>query len=339
MTPIVSLRPPLDRRRATRMRSGVVAIAAAASGSFAMAAAAAALPALASQAAPARMATPEPSATKSEAFAEPIPEAATELKMMPIPASADGAVGPFWMSTTEVPWEVFDVFLFRLDLDQDEEADQWADTESRPSKPYLPPDRGFGHDGYATISVTHHACVKFCEWLSERTGRHYRLATEAEWEHAARGGAAADALYFFGDDIEQLSEFAWYKGNTRRRPQRIGKKPANPYGLHDIHGNVAEWVNVPGEKPVTKGGSYADTPRKLEISARARQNSTWNSTDPQLPKSTWWLSDGPFVGFRIVCDPNPPAATPTDEAAAETGATDEPEEANADGGPSRPADG
>ena len=55
----------------------------------------------------------------------------------------------------------------------------------------------------------------------------------------------------------------------------------------------------PDGKPVTRGGGYADKAGDLECSVRAPQVPAWNRSDPQVPKSKWWLSDGPFVGFRV----------------------------------------
>lgn len=251
------------------------------------------------------------------AFLEPIDEAATAIEMVPVPGSADGSIKPFWIARTEIPWEVFDVFLYRLDLDDLDESEKWADTESRPSKPYLPPDRGFGHQGYATISVTHRAAAGFCAWMTERTGRTWRLPTEDEWEHAARvqpDGSTVDTAYAFGDAIDQLSANVWFKGNSRGTPHPVGTRPATPLGLHDMHGNVVEWVDGRDGKPTTKGGSYRDTPKNLRIDARKNQTPAWNSTDPQLPKSRWWLSDGPFVGFRVICETAPTAPKAADAA-------------------------
>ncbi len=246
-------------------------------------------------------------------FAEPIREAATAIEMIPVPGSVDGSIPGFHISKTEIPWEVFDVFVYRLDVGIEDEAAMWADTESRPSKPYLPPDRGFGHQGYAAISLTHHAATKFCQWLSERTGRTYRLPTEDEWERAARlhpDGTLAEGAYANDIGLEELGEIAWFKGNSGNRPHPIGTRRPSPLGLHDLHGNVAEWVNGPGGRPTTKGGSYRDTPRSLGIDASVDQTSAWNASDPQIPKSTWWLSDGPMVGFRIVCEPATDPASP-----------------------------
>jgi formylglycine-generating enzyme required for sulfatase activity len=239
-------------------------------------------------------------------FSEPIREAATAIEMIPVPGSADGSIPGFHISKSEIPWEVFDVFVYRLDVGIEDEAAMWADTESRPSKPYLPPDRGFGHQGYAAISLTHHAATKFCQWLSERTGRTYRLPTEDEWERAARlrpDGTLAEGSYANDIGLEELGEIAWFKGNSGNRPHPIGTRRPSPLGLLDLHGNVAEWVNGRDGRPTTKGGSYRDTPRSLSIESSTDQTSAWNASDPQIPKSTWWLSDGPMVGFRIVCEP------------------------------------
>ncbi len=258
-------------------------------------------------------------------FKQDIPSAAYKLDMVPIPGSPDGKIKPFWMSATEVTWEAFDVFAYRLDEPEDAPPSD-ADAKTRPSKPYLPPDRGFGHEGYAAISLTHRAAAGFCEWLSLKSGRKYRLASEDEWEHACRGGSAgsgagagasgsgapAAPAFSFGSDAAALGEHAWFAANSEGTPHPVGKKKPSSLGLFDMHGNVREWVNGRDGKPITKGGSYRDPPEKLTVEARIAQDRTWNATDPQLPKSTWWLSDGPFAGFRIVCeaDGDQPAKAP-----------------------------
>jgi hypothetical protein len=68
-------------------------------------------------------------------------------------------------------------------------------------------------------------------------------------------------------------------------------------------GNVGEWLTpVDGDKTalIARGGSYNDAAEEVGCGARATQDESWNETDPQDPKSKWWLSDGPFVGFRVV---------------------------------------
>jgi hypothetical protein len=70
-------------------------------------------------------------------------------------------------------------------------------------------------------------------------------------------------------------------------------------------GNVGEWVINPDGNPVVMGGSYADEAEDVTCSKVQTQKSSWNVTDPQNPKSRWWLSDAWFVGFRVVCDSEP----------------------------------
>jgi formylglycine-generating enzyme required for sulfatase activity len=80
----------------------------------------------------------------------------------------------------------------------------------------------------------------YVKWISALTGKRYRLLSEAEWEFAARGGQATN--YSFPD--ANIDEYAWYEKNTKDMPQphKVGMLKANSYGLKDMHGNVAEWV-------------------------------------------------------------------------------------------------
>lgn len=250
-----------------------------------------------------------PEAGLPKPFRQDIPGAAFDFELCPIPGSADGSIAPFFIGTTELTWEAFDVFIYRLD----EQAatpppstpapTPTPDAVTRPSKPYLPPDRGFGHEGFAAISMSHKTATEFCAWLSLRSGRKYRLPTEAEWEHACRAGAAG--AYCFGDDPTLLPAHAWFADNALATPHQVATRKPNAWGLFDTHGNVAEWCNAADGTPVARGGSYLDPAAALTAASRRLPDRSWNASDPQVPKSKWWLADAPFVGFRAVCESVP----------------------------------
>jgi len=257
-------------------------------------------------------------AQELKAFTEKLPKSLGKFAMVPVPAGKvtleDPAnagkqltveVKPFYISKTEVRFDEFGQWVYRLDL-TDEQAAAGVDAENRPSMPYIPPDQGFGTDGFAAISVSFLNATKYCEWLSKHTGRKYRLATEAEWVWACLGGAENKPI-----TAEELEKVAWF-GSTMKNPNKateepgpmpVGEKAANGYGLHDMLGNVREWCVGLDGKPVTKGGGWADDVAHCQPAARIYYAAEWQKTDPQNPKSKWWLSDAPWAGFRVVCEP------------------------------------
>ena len=225
-----------------------------------------------------------------------IPGTLVSFELVAVPAgqvTLDGKpikVEPFHIGRTEVTWDMYDVFALGLDA-----KDQTADAVSRPSQPYGAPDYGWGHGGYAAISIARPAAQAFCTWLSKKTGQNYRLPTEAEWAHAA--ALAIGSVPLTPDRRDNL---AWHGGNALGKAHRVGTKQPDALGLFDLFGNAAEWVATDDDTFVTRGGSFRDPPERVGPQGRAVQESSWNERDPQLPKSKWWLSDGPFVGFRIV---------------------------------------
>jgi formylglycine-generating enzyme required for sulfatase activity len=102
------------------------------------------------------------------------------------------------------------------------------------------------------IYVSWEDAVAYAQWLSEQTGKRYRLPTEAEWEYAARAGTRTP--WSFGDDKGELGNSAWYSANSGAQTHPVGEKAPNPWGLHDVHGNVWEWVRDCWH------GSYARAP-------------------------------------------------------------------------------
>ena len=235
---------------------------------------------------------------------------------------------PFWMGIHEVTWDEYEMFMyqdqerkFQTEIKTDAAVDKISDAVSRPTKPYVEMSFGMGKDGYPAISMTHHSALKYCQWLSAKTGQFYRLPTEAEWEYAARAGTTT--AYSWGDDASKASEYAWFEKNSDFKYQKVGKKKPNPWGLHDMHGNVAEWVldqdtgsyealkalgaqgslYTPSKAPyghVARGGSWDDKIDKLRSAARRASDKSWKQQDPQIPKSIWYLTDAQFLGCRIV---------------------------------------
>jgi len=237
------------------------------------------------------------------AYRDTIPGTLVVFEMVPVPAGLVTAVdseghqavevGPFWIGRTEVTWDEFDVYALGLDTPA---STGGADATARPSRPYGAPDRGFGHAGYPAISITRHAAEAYCAWLSARTGHTYRLPTDAEWSRAAQAGLPAPDVL----DRTRLDALAWLRTNAAGTTHPVASKEPDALGLHDLLGNAAEWVVLADGSALVRGGSYRDPPERVGPDARTRQTDSWNESDPQIPKSQWWLSDGPFVGFRIV---------------------------------------
>lgn len=199
-------------------------------------------------------------------------------------------VEPFYLGRTEVTWDMYDVFALGLDAAP---PGGGADAVARPSEPYGAPDQGWGHAGYPVINVTHAAAEAFAAWLSRTTGRDYRLPTEAEWLRAADLAAGPGGL-----TRDRRDALAWHAGNAAGRTHAVGTKAADALGLHDLFGNAAEWVGGPA-KSVARGGSFRDPADAIGPAARMAQSAAWNERDPQLPRSRWWLTDAPFVTFRL----------------------------------------
>ncbi len=102
-----------------------------------------------------------------------------------------------------------------------------------------PSDEGWGRGRRPAINVSWHDAVAYCEWLSEKSGKEYRLPTEAEWEYACRAGSTT--RWSFGDDESELEKYAWYKKNSDGKTHLVGLTMSNDWGIHDMHGNVWEW--------------------------------------------------------------------------------------------------
>ena len=236
-------------------------------------------------------------------------------------------VSAFWMGKYEITWNQYEIWGENIDIarrkifrSKGTPRDEIADAVTRPTPPYTDMSFGMGKGNNPAICMTQHAARKYCDWLSAKTGRYYRLPTEAEWEYACRAGTTT--AYSFGDDISELDDYAWHVGNSDDAYHEVGQKKPNPWGLHDIHGNVAEWtldqfvpdaygirkggVTNPLAVPsklfprVVRGGGWDDEPRMLRSAVREGSALEWKEQDPQIPQSIWYHTDALGVGLRIV---------------------------------------
>jgi len=154
----------------------------------------------------------------------------------------------------------------------------------------------------------------FCETLARATGRKYRLPTEAEWEYAARAGTRT--RFGFGDDVADLSRYAWYNeqldlslsDNPTTHP--VGQKLPNGFGLHDIHGNAYEWcediwnenyLGAPADGSAWMSGASDEHHVFRGGGAYSAGLSCCSTSRHQFLDSVAGMSIFPYVGFRLAC--------------------------------------
>ena len=152
--------------------------------------------------------------------------------------------------------------------------------------------------------VTWDDAVKFCKRLSalpeeKKAGRVYRLPTEAEWEYACRAGSKTS--FCFGDDANALTEYGWFKANSRLRTHPVGSKKPNAWGLYDMHGNVSEWcsdwLGPRPKEPVRDPTGPEDGEYRISLGGAWNRNalecrSAWSFATP-------WQFDSDDLGFRV----------------------------------------
>jgi formylglycine-generating enzyme required for sulfatase activity len=163
-------------------------------------------------------------------------------------------------------------------------------------------------DNHPVVFVDWNNAVAFCQWLSKKEGKKYRLPTEAEWEYCCRAGTKT--RYTFGDNEEDLGSHAWFGANAANKAQPVKKLKLNPWKLHDMHGNVWQWCQdvydpnyyksrppkdptgpgADGER-VFRGGSWADTPERCRSASRSHG----------VPGDRHG-----FLGFRVILEVHEP---------------------------------
>lgn len=241
------------------------------------------------------LAAPAAAQQPADTLVVPVPGTDITLVLAWVPAPE-----PLWMAVHEVTHDQFAPFRYRP-LDRDAGAGSYdADAVTRPSPPYEDPAHGMGKGSHPAGGMTRLAALRYARWLSEKTGRLFRLPTEAEWELACLAGGPGP--YGLQAEGVALDSVAWYEANSRGAFHPVAEKSPNGWGLHDMHGNVAEWVMAgdPRGRGVVRGGAFDDPPEALRCDARVQESAAWKRRDPQIPKSRWWNTDSPHVGFRVV---------------------------------------
>lgn len=269
-------------------------------------------------------------------------------------------VEPFWIAKCEVTWGEYRAFMAMYDVfkklqrlstnagaeaggaaaaedhrliqshawNDKLEADWSVDAVTSPTPLY---DSSFTYGvgdqpNQPAVTITDYAARQYTKWLSRILGSNYRLPTEAEWEYAARAGTGT--TWSFGNNADDLEKYAWTDSNGDGQTHPVGAKQPNPWGLYDMHGNVAEWTldqyfpdayaklgNGPVDAKaavrwpnkvfprIIRGGSWHEPAAMSRSAARQKsENNEWKLSDPNIPLSPWWYTEeaATAVGMRII---------------------------------------
>lgn len=243
---------------------------------------------------------------------------------------------PMWVGKREITWAQYKPYMYLYGIFKEFEArgerkvtdSNRVDAITAPTELYDPTFTfEYGEeDNQPAVTMTQYSAQQYTKWLSRVTGQQYRLPTEAEWEYAARAGTKT--AYSFGATAEKLDDYAWSLDNSGLEAPLVGGKKPNPFGLLDMHGNVAEltvneytedgYARFVDKQPikaaemvvwpewaypvVARGGSWEMEADQLRSASRlASDDEAWKEDDPNFPKSPWWFTNDPArgVGFRL----------------------------------------
>ncbi len=228
-------------------------------------------------------------------------------------------VDPFWMGSCEVTWGHYWPYVLVSEnryAARDKQSPM-VDAVSGPTELiFVPVEFGENHP---VTDITRHGALKFCQWLSARTGQYYRLPTEAEWEYAARAGTTT--TWPWGEDATKLGEYAWYFENCEALIHPVGQKRPNAWGFYDLLGNAGEWTldqydaarysRLASGQPVLnpfnkttsrhpivlRGGSADSDAPECRPASRASSSKDWEENSNG---SRWHLRYASIFGFRLV---------------------------------------
>ena len=211
---------------------------------------------------------------------------------------------PLWLGTTEVTQRQW-VRLMG--------TEPWLEKGEKSSP---------GDAAFPAVSISWLDAMEFCEKLTKRervlrrltANEKYRLPTSAEWEYACRAGTTTK--YSFGDDESKLTDFAWFEDNSDKTFHAVGSKDPNPWGFHDMHGNVWEWCSDWHADKATGG---VDPVGPATGSQRLVRGGGWSAA-ARYCTSSYYSKDQPpntnrFLGFRVARGQSVSSSTGDEEAA------------------------
>jgi formylglycine-generating enzyme required for sulfatase activity len=198
-------------------------------------------------------------------------------EMVVVPAGSFQMGGEFEKPVHQVSIEAFAVGKYEVTFAA------WDACVAAGGCSHHPDDKGWGRGNSPVMNVSWDDAQEYVAWLSRKTGKSYRLPSEAEWEYAARGGTTTD--YWWGNSASpSMANYGLFAGG---RTQPVGSYPANPFGLYDVLGNVSEWTldcwndgyaGAPGNGTawttgdcgirVTRGGGMGHDPAVLRSARR-----------------------------------------------------------------------
>jgi len=234
------------------------------------------------------------------------------IDMVLIPGDPAKGIEPFYICTTEVTWGMLDKWMYVGDLDGQPRpvVTKLIDEGLRPTPLFEEPAQfvEVKRKNKPAVAMAMLTAKSYCKWLSEQTGRTYRLPTLQEWMHVAELG---------GGRPTDLDAYAWHLGNAEPNEKdkpisgTVASKLPNKLGIYDMFGNAAEWVTGTGEDEVVVGGSFQTPAEEITLEWRSVASlDVWSANYPQFPKSRFWYSDFYCAGIRLICEPASVAANP-----------------------------
>ena len=211
----------------------------------------------------------------------------------------------YYIGKYEVTVGQFRAFIeatgYKTEAEKGDGAYIWANSEWKKKS-----DVNWQNPNFTQIDNCPVTCVSwndanaYCQWLNQKTGKKYRLPTEAEWEYAARGGNKSKGYKYSGSN--NINDVAWYHGNSPYKTQPVGTKQANELGIYDMSGNVAEWCS-------DWYGSYSSNSQNNPVGASSGsqyvyRNGGWGYSATEC-RVTYRNAGSPdyrdnYKGFRVV---------------------------------------